>query len=120
MSHFVLLHVNQPAASAAFYAKLLQREPVENSPTFAMFTLADGLMLGLWLRGEVKPPSAGAPGACELCFVAQDDAQVEAAHQRWKAQGVTILQPPTRMDFGYTFTGADPDGHRLRLFAPAR
>jgi hypothetical protein len=23
------------------------------------------------------------------------------------------------MDFGHTFTAADPDGHRLRVFAPA-
>jgi hypothetical protein len=29
-----------------------------------------------------------------------------------------ILQPPTAMDFGYTFLAADPDGHRLRVFAP--
>jgi predicted enzyme related to lactoylglutathione lyase len=118
-AHFVLLHVNQPTASAAFYSKLLQREPVESSPTFAMFALADGLMLGLWLRPNVEPKSGGAPGSSELCFVAKDDADVEANHQRWKSQGVEILQAPTRMDFGYTFTGADPDGHRLRVFAPA-
>jgi len=120
MSHFVLLHVNQPTVSAAFYSRLLQREPVESSPTFAMFALADGLMLGLWQRTQVQPESCGAPGASELCFVAPDDAQVEAAHQRWQALGLEILQPPTRMDFGYTLTAADPDGHRLRLFAPAR
>jgi hypothetical protein len=29
-----------------------------------------------------------------------------------------ILQPPTEMDFGRTFTAADPDGHRLRVFKP--
>jgi predicted enzyme related to lactoylglutathione lyase len=30
-----------------------------------------------------------------------------------------VAQPPTRMDFGFTFLALDPDGHRLRVFAPA-
>jgi catechol 2,3-dioxygenase-like lactoylglutathione lyase family enzyme len=119
MPHFVLLYVDQPAASARFYATLLGREPVESSPTFAMFALDDGLMLGLWARQGVEPrPSAG-PGASELAFVLPSDAEVDAAHARWTAQGITIAQPPVRMDFGYTFVGQDPDGHRLRAFAPA-
>ena len=46
-------------------------------------------------------------------------AAVEAAHVRWSAQGAPIAQSPTRMDFGYTFVALDPDGHRLRAFAPA-
>ena len=25
---------------------------------------------------------------------------------------------PTAMDFGFTFVALDPDGHRLRVFAP--
>jgi predicted lactoylglutathione lyase len=33
--------------------------------------------------------------------------------------GADVLQKPTQMDFGYTFTVADPDGHRLRAFAAA-
>jgi len=28
-----------------------------------------------------------------------------------------VRQEPTDMDFGFTFTMADPDGHRLRVFA---
>ena len=48
-----------------------------------------------------------------------DEAALEAAHARWSAQGVAIAQKPTRMDFGYTFVGLDPDGHRIRAFAPA-
>jgi len=46
--NFILLYVESPAASAAFYADLLGRPPVEASPTFAMFGLASGVMLGLW------------------------------------------------------------------------
>lgn len=34
-------------------------------------------------------------------------------------RGLPMLQTPTTMDFGYTFTATDPDGHRLRVFSPA-
>lgn len=39
-------------------------------------------------------------------------------HARWRARGCVVLQAPTAMDFGYTFTVQDPDGHRVRVFAP--
>lgn len=118
-AHFVLLHVQSPAASAAFYRQILGAEPVEASPTFAMFALGPGLMLGLWSRDTVAPASAGSSGSSELAFVQADDAAVDAAHGVWQALGVQMLQAPTALDFGYSFTAADPDGHRLRVFAPA-
>ena len=37
--NYVLLFVDKPAVSAAFYADLLGRAPVEASPTFALFVL---------------------------------------------------------------------------------
>jgi predicted enzyme related to lactoylglutathione lyase len=118
-SHFHLLYVNEPQASARFYAQLLQREAVESSPTFAMFALEGGLMLGLWARSTVEPAAAGQAGASELAFVLPADQEVDAVHARWREQGVPIAQAPARMDFGYTCVGLDPDGHRLRAFAPA-
>lgn len=117
-SHFVLLYVDSPAASADFYSKLLDRKPIEASPTFAMFALGEGLMLGLWSRHTVEPRPASPAGASELAFTLGSDGEVDAAHARWQAQGLPIAQPPTRMDFGYTCVGLDPDGHRLRAFAP--
>ena len=117
-SHFVLLYVAQPEASARFYAQLLQRQPIEASPTFAMFALGDGLMLGLWKRDTVEPSATAASGASELAFVMPDDAAVDATYARWEGEGVAIAQTPQRMDFGYTCVGLDPDGHRLRAFAP--
>ena len=111
---FILLYVANPTASAAFYADLLGHPPVEASPTFAMFALKSGVMLGLWGRDGVAP-AAGAPGGGELAFVHGD---VDAAFADWSARGRTILQPPTEMDFGRTFLAADPDGHRLRVLAP--
>lgn len=117
-AHFVLLHVQSPAASASFYRQILAAEPVEASPTFAMFALAPGLMLGLWACDTVVPASAGQGGSSELAFVQDSAAAVDAVHAAWVARGVLILQAPSAMDFGYTFTASDPDGHRLRVFAP--
>ena len=101
LPHFVLLYVDEPQKSAAFYARLLGRKPLESSPTFVMFELAPGLRLGLWVRSGVKPAPRGAGDA------------------DWKDKGALILQAPETMDFGLTVLAADPDGHRLRVFCPA-
>jgi len=115
--NFILLYVEDAARSAMFYADLLGKAPAESSPTFAMFPLDSGVMLGLWARGGVEP-KAGPSGGGELAFAVENDASVTARHADWAARGLSILQEPIRMDFGFTFTAADPDGHRLRVFAP--
>jgi catechol 2,3-dioxygenase-like lactoylglutathione lyase family enzyme len=116
--NFLVLYVDDPAPSAAFYADLLAAPIVEQSPTFAMLPLRDGVMLGLWSRHSVEPRSAAAPGANEVAFAVDNAAEVEAMHADWKRRGLKIAQVPTRMDFGTTFVAVDPDGHRLRVFAP--
>ena len=116
--NFILLYVANPLESATFYTDLLGRGPVEASPGFALFPLEDGMMLGLWARAGVLP-AAGANGtAGELAFSVDGAAAVDAMHGVWQAKGLAILQPPTDLDFGRTFLAADPDGHRLRVFAP--
>ena len=118
---FVLLYVDSPPVSAAFYADLLGRPPVEQSPTFAMFAMSSGLMLGLWKRDTVEPVAAieGAKGDGEIAFTVAGPEGVDAMHDDWRGRGLTIAQRPTTMDFGYTFVALDPDGHRLRVYAPA-
>ncbi len=118
--NFMLLYVESPTVSAAFYEKLLEKTPIEASPTFAMFALSPGVMLGLWSRGTVAPlPATGAgPGASEIAFTVESAAHVERTHLAWQAKGLAIAQAPTTLDFGHTFVGLDPDGHRLRVFAP--
>ncbi len=118
---FVLLYVDNPAASAAFYTDLLGRPPVEQSPTFAMFAMNSGLMLGLWARDKVEPAAAVvvAKGDGEVAFTVDNADAVQATHADWRKRGLTIAQLPTEMDFGHTFVALDPDGHRLRVFAPA-
>ena len=116
--NFLLLYVDNPTASSAFYKGLLDREPAEASPTFVMFALDHGLMLGLWARQGVEPAPAGAAGGGEIGIPVAGRAAVDATHAAWQARGIRIAQPPTDMDFGRTFVGLDPDGHRLRVFAP--
>lgn len=117
--NFVLLYVDSPAQSAAFYGGLLGHEPIEASPTFALFSLPNGLMLGLWSRHTVEPKAAGAGGGSELGFPVESREAVNSAHDAWRDKGIQILQAPCAMDFGYTFVALDPDGHRLRVFSPA-
>ncbi|WP_137152106.1 VOC family protein [Devosia sp. FKR38] len=115
--NYILLAVADPAASARFYTALLGREPVENSPTFVLYVLPNGIKLGLWIANEIVPAPQPA-GGVEVTFSTSSDDDVRATHAAWQ-QHATILQQPTAMDFGFTFVAADPDGHRLRVFAPA-
>jgi len=115
---FILLYVASPAASADFYARLLGRDPLEASPTFAMFALGSGVKLGLWARHTVAPAALAAGGGAEIGLPVPDAETVRAVHADWAARGLEIAQAPTEMDFGTTFVALDPDGHRLRVFAP--
>ncbi|MCH8619828.1 VOC family protein [Undibacterium sp. TS12] len=114
---FVLLYVRNPEASAKFYSELLDLTPVELSPTFALFVLKSGLKLGMWSSATVEP-AATAVGGSEMACPVADNATVDAIHTNWVARGLKIDQAPCQLDFGYTFVAQDPDGHRLRVFAP--
>jgi catechol 2,3-dioxygenase-like lactoylglutathione lyase family enzyme len=113
-----LLYVKSLSASQNFYAGLLGRPPVESSPSFAMFALSSGFKLAIWARDQVQPAALNGSGGAEIVFAAADAAAVRAVHEQWRARGLPIAQAPTEMDFGTTFTALDPDGHRLRVFAP--
>lgn len=116
--NFVLLYVADPTRSASFYADLLGKPPLEASPTFAMFALQAGLHLGVWAAHTVQPAATATGGGGELAVAVGDSDTVRALHRDWAAKGLTIAQAPTAMDFGFTFVALDPDGHRLRVFAP--
>jgi catechol 2,3-dioxygenase-like lactoylglutathione lyase family enzyme len=116
--NFVILYVDSPPASADFYAGLLGKPPVESSPTFAMFALESGVMLGLWSRHTVAPAATAAAGSGEIAFTVGDADAVRSVHADWHQRGLPILQAPVDLDFGHTFVALDPDGHRLRVFAP--
>jgi predicted enzyme related to lactoylglutathione lyase len=114
--NFVLLYVADPRRSAEFYAKIFERKPVELSADYAMFVLPSGVKVGLWKRDQVQPPAEGAPGSAEIVLAEESDAQVDERFAQWTGNGIVIAQPPTRMEFGYTFVALDPDEHRLRVY----
>lgn len=116
-ANHLLLYVADARQSCRFYAELLSLQPVEAQDTFCMFRLPSGVMLGLWGAAGVQP-AATPPGGFELGFAVASRDEVDALHGQWQARGIRMLQPPTAMDFGYTFTACDPDGHRLRVYAP--
>lgn len=117
--NIVILYVTDVPASLAFWSALLDRPAVEQAETFALLPLRDGMMLGLWKAGDVEPAARLTGGGTEICFTAASAAEVDATHADWAARGLAILQAPTDVDFGHTFTAADLDGHRLRVFCPA-
>lgn len=116
--NFVILYVDNPPESAAFYQDLLGRAPVESSATFALFVLDAGFKLGLWSRHTVEPATQATGGGNELCLAVDGRQQVDALYADWGARRLTVAQAPVQMDFGYTFVVLDPDQHRLRVFAP--
>ena len=109
---FILLFVENPQKSSLFYQDILEIKPVKESPTFVMFALKNGVMLGLWSRYTAAPPVVVSPGAMEVAFVVED---VDALYEVWGKKHVTMAQKPTDMEMGRTFVALDPDGHRIRV-----
>jgi predicted enzyme related to lactoylglutathione lyase len=110
-------YVEDVSASSDFYAGLFGRTPERVQENFAMLRFDTGLRLGLWTRGSVQPSAQAAGGGAELAVLVSDAGAVETLHEDWSARGVTILQAPRHADFGRTFVAADPDGHRIRVYA---
>lgn len=110
---FILLFVANPQKSNLFYQEIFKLKPIEESPTFVMFALPNGVMLGLWNKYTAEPRVDALPGALEICFPAED---VDALYEDWGKNQITIAQKPTDMDFGRTFVVLDPDGHRIRIY----
>lgn len=116
---FVILYVANVAKSVAFYADLLDWKLVDQSPTFAMFAQPNGQMLGLWSKSEIAPNNAHPGGGAEYSLTTSTDEAVQSTYDKWKAKGIAMVHPPKNMDFGFTFMATDPDGHFIRVFAPA-
>lgn len=111
-----ILPVESPAESAVFYMAMFGAMPLELSPTYAVVQMNDELKLGL--KARRKMPVAMNANDAELPIVVAGREGVDALHDEWQRKGVMILQPPAEIGHGYTFTCADPDGHRLRVFTP--
>lgn len=110
---FTLLFVANPLKSSLFYQEILNLKPIEESPTFVMFALKNGVMLGLWSKYTAEPRVDAPAGALEIGFPTEN---VDALYEEWGRKLATVAQKPTDMDFGRTFVILDPDGHRIRAY----
>ncbi|MBZ9935875.1 VOC family protein [Mesorhizobium sp. BR1-1-16] len=113
--NLIVLYVEDPAASAAFYEKLLGAAPAVMSPNFYAFPMAGNGTLGLWRKSHVKPEPTGSGAANEIGIMLPGADAIAACHERWSAAGVDFEQDLATLDFGPTFVARDPDGHRIRV-----
>ena len=116
--NLILLYVEDPTGSAAFYTGLLGREPVASFPTYVAFELENGLTFSLWSTEARDFVSSGSGHRSEVAFMVKDDVEVERLYAEWRSKGITIEQELKTAVFGRTFVALDPDGHRLRVCRP--
>jgi predicted enzyme related to lactoylglutathione lyase len=117
LSNFTILYVENVERSLAFYRPLLDLEPVEVMDGFALFVSESGTKFGLWSKGDVLPKINDATTrAMELAFTVPNIITLQINYIKWRELGVEIIQEQTELDFGTTFMGLDPDGHRLRVY----
>jgi catechol 2,3-dioxygenase-like lactoylglutathione lyase family enzyme len=115
--NLVLLYVSSVEKSTSFYTQILNNLPVHSEPDYTMFLLKSGLRLGLWLQRAAAPEPTAFGGGTEIAIELEEDRHIDEYFAQYQNARLTIIQPPTQMDFGYTFVICDPDGHRIRLFA---
>lgn len=118
MTNLLILYVNDPVRSSAFYEKLFEQPPEAVFPTYAAFSFANGLNIGLWSTSARDFVSGGQGHRSEMAFMVDTETEVQALFERWQALGVVIEQPLMRAVFGQTFVALDLDGHRLRVCMP--
>lgn len=116
--NLILLYVEDPEKSAAFYTRLFGREPVAAYPSYVAYALENGLTFSLWSTRAANFVSSGSGHRMEIAFMVTDDVDVDRLHTAWRAAGVEIEQEPMTAVFGRTFVAVDPDGHRLRVCTP--
>ena len=116
--NLILLYVEDPERSAAFYERLFDMAPSAAFPTYVAFTFADGLTLSLWSTSARNFVSGGTGHRSEIAFMVPDEQAVRDLHERWTVTGVAIEQPLHKAVFGLTFVANDPDGHRIRVCTP--
>ncbi|WP_198022291.1 hypothetical protein [Candidatus Odyssella acanthamoebae] len=71
--NLIILYVDNPLESASLYADLLETAPTDSHPTFVSFTLASGIMLGLWSKHTASPTALLMGGGGEIAFSVTDE-----------------------------------------------
>ncbi len=109
----IIFYVDDINKSHQFYEELLGIHPETSAPSFRMFRLSNNM--GLGLKDKQEQQLANGPGNNELAFTVTNPDQVDRLFLDWQQKGITVVEPPAPVTFGYTFTAIDPDGNRLRV-----
>ncbi|WP_115707059.1 VOC family protein [Legionella sainthelensi] len=115
--NLVLFYVRNIEASTNFYSELLNTNPIHTESNYVMFLLKSGLRLGLWSQTIAEPKPTMLGGGSELAFLVDTELAIDKLFVDYQNKDFLIIQPPTHMDFGYTFVTCDPDAHRIRFFS---
>ena len=114
---FILVYVDDVAASEAFYASILGRGAIEILSHFRHASCRAGPDTGpMEARRNDTAPVAEASG--EIAITAADDAEVDRLFAEWRVKGSPSPKSRRQCTFGYNFLALDPDGRRLRFFSP--
>jgi len=110
-----LTYVSDAERATAFYADLFELEPVFVSPRYVAFEIAPGVLFAIW-TGRTDQLQPQAPRTSEVgIMVPGGPAGIDALHERWAAQGISVIEAPHDDVFGRTFVVADPDGNLIRV-----
>lgn len=113
-----VIYVENIARSSHFYEDVLGIKPETPSPTFAMFHLSNGMIIGLKDKRSIEPQIEG-QGRNELAFTVMTNEQVDTMFRAWQQKAISIIQSPQQLPFGYTFLAVDHDGNGLRILCPS-
>lgn len=117
--NLVTLGVGDLAVSRRFYSGGLGWTPLLDLDGIVFYQIGAGLALGLFSLADLgtdtgHPATAGTPFT--LAQNLDSPAEVDAAVERARAAGATVLKNPQYAAFGgYHGYFADPDGHRWEV-----
>lgn len=117
--NLVTLGVRDVKVSRQFYSQGLGWSPLLDLNEIVFYQVGNGLALALFPLADLgtdtgHPATFGTPFT--LAQNLSSPAEVDAAVQRARAAGATILKEPQRAAFGgYHGYFADPDGHRWEV-----
>lgn len=110
-----IVYVTDVQASARFYGELFDMTPKLATPRFVAYEVAAGVEMALW-AGRPEALADSPPRTSEVCLnVTGGPSEIESYYERWRGQGVTVVQEPHDDVFGRTFVIADPDGNLIRV-----
>lgn len=120
--NMITLGVRDLRASREFYEKVVGWTPLPSRPSIEFFQLG-GLVLALVLNGKLakeqhitEKSGGGAFQRVLFSHLVATREDVDAIHRRLASGGADIPVPPEAIRWGgYSFTFADPDGHRWRV-----